>query len=138
MVVEADWWAAARGWIRRSRGGEYSSPPPFEEGVVEGRAMGWGAEVDSRDHGISAGARPPAPARRPTGHSRHFVRLDARSSSARAARRSTERRRAGRGVSTVGPESPAGRRQPGTRRMDRLQVTAGGSTAPPRGARSRK
>ena len=31
--------------------------------------MGWGAEVDSRDHGISAGARPPAPARRPTGHS---------------------------------------------------------------------
>ena len=38
--------------------GEYSSPPPFEEGVVEGRAMGWGAEVDSRDHGISAGARP--------------------------------------------------------------------------------
>ena len=34
--------------------------------------MGWGAEVDSRDHGISAGARPPAPARRHTGHSRHL------------------------------------------------------------------
>ena len=51
-------------------GGEHSSPPAraFRGRVVEGRAMGWGSEVDSKDHEISAGARPPAPARR-RGHS---------------------------------------------------------------------
>ena len=71
------------GWTGcRSRGGEHSSPPPraVEEvtgqpltsqkparlsgmGVVEGRVMGW-ARGGFEDHEISAGARPPAPARR--------------------------------------------------------------------------
>ena len=47
-------------------GGEHSSNPALggRAGGLRGRAMGWGSRDD-----ISAGARPPAPPRRPSGHS---------------------------------------------------------------------